>query len=73
MGRTACKEPQCLYKGALYLYLLSLLHVSATLVTILKVVSYKLLVSSPYRIILMHHHGLIKVRFNYTAIYYFST
>ena len=21
MGRTACKEPQCLYKGALYLYL----------------------------------------------------
>jgi len=23
MGRTACTEPQCLYKGALYLYLLS--------------------------------------------------
>jgi len=22
MGRTACTEPQCLYKGALYLYLL---------------------------------------------------
>jgi hypothetical protein len=22
MGRTACIEPQCLYKGALYLYLL---------------------------------------------------
>ena len=21
MSRTACKEPQCLYKGALYLYL----------------------------------------------------
>ena len=21
MGHTACKEPQCLYKGALYLYL----------------------------------------------------
>jgi len=21
MGRTACTEPQCLYKGALYLYL----------------------------------------------------
>jgi hypothetical protein len=21
MGRTACKQPQCLYKGALYLYL----------------------------------------------------
>jgi hypothetical protein len=21
MGRTACAEPQCLYKGALYLYL----------------------------------------------------
>jgi hypothetical protein len=21
MGRTACREPQCLYKGALYLYL----------------------------------------------------
>jgi len=21
MGRTACIEPQCLYKGALYLYL----------------------------------------------------
>ena len=20
MGRTACTEPQCLYKGALYLY-----------------------------------------------------
>ena len=24
MGRTACTEPQCLYKGALYLYLLYL-------------------------------------------------
>ena len=24
MGRTACKEPQCLYKGDLYLYLLCL-------------------------------------------------
>jgi hypothetical protein len=24
MGRTACTEPQCLYKGALYLFLLSL-------------------------------------------------
>jgi hypothetical protein len=23
-GRTACTEPQCLYKGALYLYLISL-------------------------------------------------
>jgi len=23
MGRTACTEPQCLYKGALYLYLLT--------------------------------------------------
>jgi len=22
MGRTACREPQCLYKGALYLYLI---------------------------------------------------
>jgi len=22
MGRTACTEPQCLYEGALYLYLL---------------------------------------------------
>ena len=22
MGRTACAEPQCLYKGALYLYLI---------------------------------------------------
>jgi len=22
MGRTACTEPQCVYKGALYLYLL---------------------------------------------------
>ena len=22
MGRTACTEPQCLYKGALYLYLM---------------------------------------------------
>ena len=21
MGRTACTEPQCLYKGALYIYL----------------------------------------------------
>jgi len=26
MGRVACKEPQCLYKGALYLYLLVLLN-----------------------------------------------
>ena len=25
MGRTACTEPQCLYKGALYLYLVSIL------------------------------------------------
>jgi len=25
MGRTACTEPQCLYKGALYLYLLATL------------------------------------------------
>jgi len=24
MGRTACTEPQCLYKGALYLYFLLL-------------------------------------------------
>jgi hypothetical protein len=23
MGRTACTEPQCLYKGALYLFLLA--------------------------------------------------
>ena len=23
MGRTACTEPQCLYKGELYLYLLN--------------------------------------------------
>jgi len=23
MGRTACTEPECLYKGALYLYVLS--------------------------------------------------
>jgi len=23
MGRTVCTEPQCLYKGALYLYLYS--------------------------------------------------
>jgi len=23
MGRTACTEPQCLYKGALYFYLLT--------------------------------------------------
>ena len=23
MGRTACTEPQCLYKGALYLFLLN--------------------------------------------------
>jgi len=27
MGRTACTEPQCLYKGALYLYLLPLLGI----------------------------------------------
>ena len=23
MGRTACTEPQCLYKGAIYLYLIT--------------------------------------------------
>ena len=23
MGRTACTEPQCLYKGALYLYIIT--------------------------------------------------
>ena len=27
MGRTACTEPQCLYKGALYLYLTVELYV----------------------------------------------
>ena len=27
MGRTACTEPQCLYKGALYLYLFLPVHV----------------------------------------------
>jgi len=26
MGRTACTEPQCLYKGTLYLYLLTDLY-----------------------------------------------
>jgi len=26
MGRTACTEPQCLYKGDLYLYLYYSLH-----------------------------------------------
>ena len=26
MGRTACTEPQCLYKGALYLYLFNPLN-----------------------------------------------
>jgi hypothetical protein len=26
MGRTACTEPQCLYKGALYLYITFVLH-----------------------------------------------
>jgi hypothetical protein len=26
MGRTACTEPQCLYKGALYLYLYILFY-----------------------------------------------
>jgi len=26
MGRTACTEPQCLYKGALYLYLYTTLY-----------------------------------------------
>jgi len=26
MGRTACTEPQCLYKGALYLYLYLILY-----------------------------------------------
>jgi len=32
MGRTACAEPQCLYKGDLYLYLYpSLLHFIITL------------------------------------------
>jgi hypothetical protein len=28
MGRTACTESQCLYKGALYLYLYLLFNVS---------------------------------------------
>jgi len=27
MGRTACTEPQCLYKGDLYLFYLFLAHV----------------------------------------------
>ena len=27
MGRTACTEPQCLYKGDLYIYLLVLVYV----------------------------------------------
>jgi hypothetical protein len=27
MGRTACTEPQCLYKGALYLYPMGSIHV----------------------------------------------
>ena len=26
MGRTACTEPQCLYKGDLYLYLTTQVH-----------------------------------------------
>ena len=26
MGQTACTEPQCLYKGALYLYLYCITH-----------------------------------------------
>jgi len=26
MGRAACTEPQCLYKGALYLYLITDVH-----------------------------------------------
>jgi len=33
MGRTACTEPQCLYKGAFYLYLyvsLKITHVTTT-------------------------------------------
>ena len=28
MGRTACTEPQCLYKGDLYLFILLLCHVN---------------------------------------------
>jgi hypothetical protein len=29
MGRTTCTEPQCLYKGDFYLFLLSLLNLLA--------------------------------------------
>jgi len=32
MGRTACTEPQCLYKGALYLYIYNLLKCSVDVV-----------------------------------------
>jgi len=33
MGRTACTEPQCLYKGALYLYLYTtFLNTTTTLI-----------------------------------------
>jgi len=31
MGRTACTEPQCLYKGALYLYLLHFIPILISL------------------------------------------
>ena len=33
MGRKACTEPQCLYKGALYLYLLPISIISQLLHT----------------------------------------
>jgi hypothetical protein len=32
MGRTACTEPQCVYKGALYLYLYLVSSVSVSYV-----------------------------------------
>ena len=38
MGRTACTEPQCLYKGVLYLYL----HVSVAAATIIRICSESL-------------------------------
>jgi len=40
MGRTACTEPQCLYKGALYLYLFSDVETVGNVLTILKELSH---------------------------------
>ena len=36
MGRTACTEPQCLYKGALYLYIASLVTSLQLIIILIK-------------------------------------